>query len=125
MTNWHDHVSRLSHVGGLPRGVRQQETSDELRAEIEQLRKARNERRDELQALREQYATEKRRQTAELAAERAAHDAKLAAERDALKERARQLDEVLRAALEAAQHRTPAISRQMAMIEEALRAARP
>jgi negative regulator of replication initiation len=119
---YQSHLANLSHRGGLPKSAQQTvDVPDELRAEIAQLRKSLNERRDDLQTLRLQYAAEQKRQQAELAAGRKAHDAALAGERAAHNERVKQLNEILRSALAGHDKRAPAIARQMTAIEEALR----
>jgi hypothetical protein len=116
-----EHLSRLSHVGGLPRHAHQGESSAALAAAVAALRQTRGELATEIEGMHRAHAVAKREQAAELASERAAHDAALKVERTAHNERLRQLDELLRGALEAQSKRAPAMARRMTIVEEALK----
>jgi hypothetical protein len=118
MTNWHDHVSRLSHSGGVLKTAQQGGSTAALVAATEALRATHTQLLVEIEAMRKQQAVEKRSHAAELAAERKAHDAALAAERTAHDEHTRQLAEIL--SREFGQHskRLPTIERSLAAIDE-------
>jgi hypothetical protein len=117
--SYSEHISRLSHAGGLPRTA-QGETSTALLAATEALRKTKLELLVEIEAMRKQHAAEKRNHAAELAAERAAHDTALAAERRSHDDRVRQASEILRREFGQHRKRLPAVERSLTAIDAAL-----
>jgi hypothetical protein len=120
MTNWHDHVSRLSHSGGLPCAAQLGGSTAALVAATEALRKTHTDLLVEIEAMRKRFATERRSHEAELTAERKAHDAKLAADRRAFDDRVNQLAEILRREFGQQSKRLPTIERSLTAIDEVL-----
>jgi hypothetical protein len=119
MPSYVEHLSRLSHSGGLPRAA-QGETSTALLAATEALRKTKLELLVAIETMRKQHAAEKRNHAADLAAERVAHDATLASERRSHDELVGRAADILREAFGQASKRLPALERSLKAIDAAL-----